>query len=143
MAKKPKYTAEGKDYSGGKFVDATLEINLPGPPSNPGPVRAAGTPVSRAAFTELQNQYNANKKPSDTVSVTFSREAILTILAQNDCAGIKFYFVNRADTTTNQLTLTMAGVDVNNNDLNTVDTTSATSEATLLTEWGGGYPPSI
>ena len=143
MAKKPKYTAEGKDYSGGKFVDANLEFNLPGPPTNPGPVRAAGTPVSRAAFTELQTQYNANRKPGDTEFVTFSREAILTILAQNDCAGIKFYFVNRADTTTNQLTLTMAGVDANNNDLTTVDAASATSQTTLLTEFGTGYPPSV
>ena len=142
MAKKPKYTAEGKDYSGGKFVDATLEINLPGPPSNPGPVRATGTPVSKAAFTELQNKYNSNKGPDDTVSVTFSREAILTILAQNDCAGIKFYFVNRLDTTTNQLTLTMAGVDANNVDLDTTDAASATSQTILLTEVGTGYPPS-
>src|SRR5436190_21455943 len=108
MAKKPKYTAEGKDYSGGKFVDASLEFVLPAVPANPGPVRGSGTPMSMAAFTELKRKYNVRKGPNDTEWVTFSREAILTILAQNDCAGVKFYFVERIGTTTNQLTLTMA-----------------------------------
>src|SRR5262245_40754313 len=132
MAKKPKYTSEGKDYSGGRFVDADLEFNLPATPTSPGPVRGSGTPVSKAAFAELQSRYNSKKGPYDTDYVIFSREAILTILAQNDCAGIKFYFVSRPDTTTNQLTLTMAGVDVNGKDLSTIDSLTGTGQSTLM-----------
>src|SRR5258706_2335016 len=119
MAKKPKYQTDGKDYNSttGKFEDAYLEFNLPGKPTAPGPVKGVGTPISKAAFQEMQSRYTGSKKPTDTEYVTFGREAILSILAQNDCAGIKFYYVERADTTSKQLTLAIVGVDDNNNDL--------------------------
>lgn len=149
MAKKPKYSSEGKDFVPGQgFIDADLEFNLPGKPTAPGPVRGAGTPITAAAFQELQKRYHGKKKPNDTQYVTFGREAILSILAQYDCAGIKFYFVERADTTTNQLTLAMVGVDENNNDLNTTGTTVTAAAATLAdpqtsltTDYGSGFPP--
>ncbi len=145
MGKKPKYMAEGTDFTGGTFKDADLEFNLPGKPVNPGKVRGAGTPISKAAFDELKSRYTKTKGPNDTESVTFSREAILTILAQYDCAGIKFYFVERIDTTTKQLTLTMAGVDENDKDLDNKETgaTLITAQNTLLTDKGSGFPPSI
>ena len=146
MSKKPKLLAEGKDYAQGQFVDASLEINLPGKPSTVGPVRGVGTPVTKAAFQEMQNRYFANKQANDTQHVTFGREAILSILAQYDCAGIKFYFVERMDTKTKQLTLSMVGVDENNNDLSTSSTGTAAAvspQDSLISEQGTGYPPSI
>lgn len=147
MAKKPKLQADGKDFnpSTGKFEDVYLDINLPGKPANPGPVRGAGTPVTKAAFQEMQSRYFSRKQPNDTQYVTYGREAILSILAQYDCAGIKFYFVDRADTTTKQLTLTMVGVDENNNDLTSIATTgsAAASQEALTSEFGTGYPPTI
>jgi hypothetical protein len=145
MEKKPTYTANGKDYSGGKFIDASLEFTLPGPPTNPGPVQGAGAPVSKAAFEEMKARYLNVKGKNDTEWITFSREAILTILAQNDCAGIKFYFVERMETTSHQLTLTMAGVDANNNDLTTANGGQALLSdggGTLYTDSGNGHPPS-
>jgi hypothetical protein len=150
MAKKPKYSSEGKDFIGGKFQDADLEFNLPGKPANPGTVRGAGTPFSKAAFDVLKGKYDSRKGVNDTESVTFGREAILTILAQYDCAGIKFNFVERMGTTTQQLTLVMEGVDENNkplgNDLieaNQTNTTLTAAQSTLLMELGTGHPPTI
>jgi hypothetical protein len=144
MAKKPKLLADGKDYVQGQgFVDASLEINLPGKPTTVGPVRGVGTPITKTAFQEMQNRYFANKQPNDTQYVTFGREAILSILAQYDCAGIKFYFAQRMDTNTNQLTLCMVGVDEANHDLSTPSTVAgATStQDSLMTDVGSGYPP--
>ena len=143
MAKKPKYIADGRDFSGGHFIDASLDFNLPGTPTNPGPVRGSGSPISKAAFNELKARYMSKKGPFDTEWVTFSRESILTILAQNDCAGIKFYFVEREGTGKNQLTLVMAGVDVTNTDLSTTGDGQAlaSTQDTLLSEQGNGYPP--
>ena len=148
MARKPKYSSEGKDFIGGKFQDVDLEFNLPGKPANPGSVRGAGTPFSKAAFDELKGKYGSWKSLDDTESVTFGREAILTILAQYDCAGIRFNFVERIGTKTKQLTLVMEGVDENNNplgnvlvDANQTNTTLAAAQSTLLMEVGTGHPP--
>jgi hypothetical protein len=143
MAKKPKYQAEGKDYTPAKgFHDADLDFTLPGKPATPAPVAGAGEPISKAAFDELKRRYAAYKGINDTEHVTFSREAILSILAQYGCAGIKFYFVERMGTKTKQLTLAMAGVDENNNDLtNTESAKLSTAQPTLISDLGHGHPP--
>ena len=141
MAHNTKYKAQGRDFAGGQFITTELEFNLPNPPGNPGPVKGRGIPVSVAFFKELQRRYLGTNTPppedSRTQSVTFSMEAILSVLAQNDCAGIKFYFVEREGTTTKQLTLVMAGVEVNGKDLVTV----RSSEESYLVEVGNGIPP--
>ncbi len=149
MPKNPKYQSEGKDYSPAKgFHDADLDFNLPGKPAVPGPVKGAGTPVSAAAFKEMQSRYVKGKKKHDTEYITFGREAILSILSQFDCAGIKFYFVERHDTNNKQLTLAMVGVDEKNNDLvNTVKgvvgAAGVAAQDTMTTDFGTGFPPSI
>ena len=141
---KPKLQTEGKDYSAALgFFDASIEFNLPGKPAAVGPVRGIGTSMTQAAFQELQKRYFDKKGPNDTQYVTFGREAILAILAQYDCAGIKFYFVQRANTASNQLTLAMVGVDEKNNDLTTPSAGGAagtTTQQTLTTDWGNDYP---
>jgi len=145
MAKHPNLLAEGKDYAPEKgFFNNDLTFNLPAGPTIPGPVYGVGTPVSATAFAEMKSRYQKNKKPNDTEYVTFGREAILSLLAQYNCAGIKFYFVERHDTTTGQLTVAMVGVDPNNNDLNNVPIgVTAPMESTLAADFGVGFPPSI
>ncbi len=149
MAKKPKYQAEGKDFSSSQgFFDADLDFNLPGKPTAPGPVKGAGTPLSKSAFNEMQSRYTKGKKPHETEYITFGKEAILSTLAQFDCAGIKFYFVERHDTTTKQLTLAMVGVDENNNDLVNASTAATgaaidPSQTTMTSDMGTGWPPTV
>lgn len=138
MAGNTKYKARGKDFVLGQgFVEKELEFDLPGPPVTAPPVVTAGMPISKSAFREMLKGYNPGK--SGTKSITFSKEAILTILAQYGCAGIKFYFAQRANTTTGQLTLVMCGVDEKNQDLENLAATEG--EGTLLEEFGTGDPP--
>jgi hypothetical protein len=138
MAGNTRYKAQGKDYVAGQgFVEKELEFDLPGPPGGAPPVVTAGTPISKAAFREMLKGYSPGK--FGTKSITFSKEAILTILAQYGCEGIKFYFVQRANTTTGQLSLVMCGVNAKNEDLENLAATDG--EGTLLEEFGTGDPP--
>jgi hypothetical protein len=68
---------------------------------------------------------NDEKQPK---SVTFGKEALLTILSQQGCEGIKFYFGKRSSTQWAReckyskyegLTLVAVGVDSNNKDIGT------------------------
>jgi hypothetical protein len=129
MRKKTKYQAQGKDYEQGKFVDKELDFDLPDPPAN-----AAGIPISKAAFDAMRGDYDPG--PGGTQSVTFSREALLTTLAQYGCAGIKFYFAKR----NGRITLIMVGVDNTGTEL-TNKAADLGTQATLYSDWGHCNPP--
>ena len=136
------YNAMITEKSTGKLHDVDQTSNLLGQSELSGPLKGVGTPISKADYTEPKKRYFAFKGQHDTEFVTFGREAILSILNQTDCAGIKFYFVERMDTTTKQLTLVLAGVDENNNDLNTVTPAGEpTGKDTFMVEFGSGQPP--
>lgn len=132
MAKKTKYTADGKDFQNGKFIDKELNFDLPNPP------QTAGMPISTAAFDKLVKGYDPGSLV--TTAVTFSKEALLTVLAQYGCAGIKFYFAIRDDSGSKRLTLVMVGVDSSGNDLKNL-TAEVGSEPALLMDWGHCTPP--
>lgn len=149
MNRKPKYKAEGQDYSKERgFFNAEIDVSMPdipSPPPNPDKnwVAGAGEPVTTAAFNKMVSDYTSQKSPNDTEFVTFSREALLSVLSQFGCAGIKFVFAQRPNTTTNQLTLVMVGVDDKNNPL-----TSSAGDQNLLgsqdpyySNKGNGWPP--
>jgi hypothetical protein len=129
MAKKPKYTAEGKDYDGSKFVDKDLTFDLPEPGA-----KRAGLPVSKAAFKALKDAYDPK---GDTESVTFDREALLTLLSQYGCAGVRFHFVKKPAASGLRLTLAMVGIDGNGQELTA--TTSSTGDP-MYYEWGSCLP---
>jgi hypothetical protein len=132
MAKKPKYTAEGKDLdSNGKFIDKELTFDLPEPPAT-----RAGMPISKAAFQALKNAYNPG---GGTEAVIFDRESLLTIMAQYGCAGIKFYLVKKPTLTGERITLAMVGVDANNQELS--KTTAMGPGDPLYYDWGTCTPP--
>lgn len=144
MAKNQKLSVDGKDYSPDKgFFDATLNILLPGAPDKQGPVAGLGTPISKAIFEELRRRYGPGPGDPKTDWVMFSRETILTILAQYNCAGIRFYFVERPYTDSKQLTLVMAGVDAEGNDLVSKGegVGGDGDEGTYFGNWVSGYPP--
>lgn len=128
MARKTNYKAMGKDYENGKFVDKELNFDLPNPPPT------AGFPISKAAFKALREAYDPGI--GGTTSVTFSKEALLTILAQYGCAGIQFYFAKR----NGRLTLVMVGVDSGGNELLNNEADPG-SESTLYSDWGSCTPP--
>jgi hypothetical protein len=132
MAKKPKYTAEGKDYDGSKFIDADLSFDLPEPTA-----KRAGMPVSTRAFKELKKKYNP--PVGDTEAVIFDRESILTILSQYGCAGIMFHFVKKPTSAGDRLSLAMVGVDSNYQELSITTTTG--SRDPLYYEWTDCVPP--
>lgn len=132
MAKKTRYTADGKDFQNGKFIDKELSFDLPNPP------QTAGLPISAAAFQNMVNGFDPG--PLTTTAVTFSKEALLTVLSQYGCAGIKFYFAVREDESGKRLTLVMAGTDANGNDLKNA-TAESGYESTLYVDWGTCTPP--
>lgn len=83
--------------------------------------------VAKSFIKAFHDEYIKGKKDTNMVAgVTFGKEALLSILAQNNCEGIRFYFGKR---TTAQwdasysgekydgLTLVAIGVDANNVDL--------------------------
>ena len=131
MAKKPKYTAEGKDYDGSKFIDADLTFDLPEPTA-----KRAGMPVSAKAFRELKKKYNPQ---GDTEAVIFDRESILTILSQYGCAGIMFHFVRKPTSTGDRLSLAMVGIDSSGQELS--KTSAAATSDPLYYEWSDCIPP--
>lgn len=124
---KEKLKATGKTFENGQYKDADLEINMPNRP-NTG-VAGAGIPLSKSAFDEMMKGKDPNR------STTFSREAILTILSQYGCAGIKFIVAN-SPIKQGKETLIMVGVDDNNN---TLLRAAGDTEPTLFMDYG--IPP--
>jgi hypothetical protein len=139
MAKKPKYKAEGLNFTPqGGFSYSEFDYSLPGTPASPR-VAAYGKPITQAAHDELVRLYKS-KNSGQTEHVTFSKEAILTILAQNGCEGIRFVFCQSHQTQANRITLIMAGVNGDGDPLKSTELTG-TEQETLMMEEGTGWPP--
>ena len=89
----------GYEFSGGKFVKTTLNYNDPDP-TKP---YAFGEPISvYGARVMMKNYYNllvsslgTPAAKAENIGFTFGKEALMEILSQEDCVGIKFYIGQR------------------------------------------------
>ena len=69
--------------------------------------------ISLAEGAEFTARYRAQMSPGQIKGGFFGRDALLTLLSQEDCAGIRYYYGLDAD---GQQVLVLAGVDTRGND---------------------------
>jgi hypothetical protein len=70
--------------------------------------------ISLAEASELTRHYR-RKNPGEHIAEFFGRDAILAILSQNNCVGIRIYY--GLDEKTNQKHLVLVGAEPNKNDI--------------------------
>lgn len=108
-----KYTLEGEglgwDDVNGRFNNqAMVKANTPNHDFD-------GKLTSLKAAIKLIDAYwRDNRKPEDNVAIDFDKQSILTILSQENCSGIRFYFCKKED---NTISLVLVGIN-GENDLN-------------------------
>jgi hypothetical protein len=115
------------DNTNKKFKEGELSFDLPDDSIVNGFGRYISKDVANvliSAFRKYLESHN-DKQP---YAVTFGKEAILSILAQKDCEGIRFYFGKRSKDQWGEkskyadkegITLVAVGVDEKNKDLST------------------------
>ena len=110
----------GYDYKNGKFVKSKIHVELNDCNTLPG----FSQPISQAAFDQMQENFihdldqayqdaatDASKQDilNRTISVTFGKQALQLILAQEGCEGIRFSFAQSFETDKHE-TLVAQGV---------------------------------
>jgi hypothetical protein len=111
-----------------KFDEGELTYKLETDDNVCGYGRLIAKDVANILIDAQRDNLKKIKDEKQPKSVTFGKESLLTILAQQGCEGIKFYFGKRSPTQWAKenkyskqegLTLVAVGVDANNKDIGT------------------------
>jgi hypothetical protein len=87
-------------------------------------VSTIGSSVTFKAAKKMLQDYIDSKGEDETLSVLFGKQQIFSILMQEGCEGLRFYYCRKD----NQNSILITGVDKDDNELNTSGTLVAATE---------------
>lgn len=84
--------------------------------------------ISLNDAAKMTKRFRDKAAPGAIIACAFGKSGLETILNQDDCVGIRFYFAEKED---GKLTLVLTGIKASGNDIYDGE----------LAEHGGGCPP--